>query len=225
MTATTTDSVHHQYSDLPNKMARAANGIDYAYRDTGLSASGGVPLVLFQHFRGNLDSWDPALIDALASARRVITFDNAGVAGSTGTRASNDDLQLGHGLCLLISLPSGLLLVHCELFGRQVANRLARGLWPDPPTASVEPLSPGWPICLRPQLPAGVLEPRGVCVRSHRPPPHRPVGRLRPRLRRQRRPMETRTPHQRHQLRRDGHLRPAPATSRQPLTELPLSAG
>ena len=42
---------------------------------------------LFQHFRGNLDSWDPALIDALAAGGRVITFDNAGVGGSTGTTA------------------------------------------------------------------------------------------------------------------------------------------
>ena len=30
-------------------------------------------------------TWDPALIDALAAARRVVTFDNAGVGGSTGT--------------------------------------------------------------------------------------------------------------------------------------------
>ena len=45
-------------------------------------------LVLLQHFRGNLDNWDPALIDALASARRVVTFDNAGVGGSTGTTPS-----------------------------------------------------------------------------------------------------------------------------------------
>ena len=29
--------------------------------------------------------WDPALIDALATARRVVTFDDAGVGGSTGT--------------------------------------------------------------------------------------------------------------------------------------------
>jgi pimeloyl-ACP methyl ester carboxylesterase len=41
--------------------------------------------VLFQHFRGNLDNWDPALIDALAAGRRVVTFDNAGVGGSAGT--------------------------------------------------------------------------------------------------------------------------------------------
>jgi hypothetical protein len=31
-------------------------------------------MVLLQHFRGNLDNWDPALIDALASTRRVVTF-------------------------------------------------------------------------------------------------------------------------------------------------------
>jgi pimeloyl-ACP methyl ester carboxylesterase len=91
MSSTTTDKdtkPEHQdgaYSGLPNKAVRAANGIDYAYRDTGEKASGAVPLVLLQHFRGNLDNWDPALIDALGRGRRVITFDNAGVGGSTGT--------------------------------------------------------------------------------------------------------------------------------------------
>jgi len=70
------------YSGLTNKLVSAANGVDYAYRESG---AGPVPLVLLQHFRGNLDSWDPALIDALASTRRVVTFDNAGVGGSTGT--------------------------------------------------------------------------------------------------------------------------------------------
>jgi pimeloyl-ACP methyl ester carboxylesterase len=69
------------YAELPNKLVSAANGVDYAYRDAGESE---VPLVLLQHFRGNLDSWDPALIDALATNRRVIAFDNAGVGGSTG---------------------------------------------------------------------------------------------------------------------------------------------
>jgi len=71
------------YSELRNQLIRAADGVDYVYRDTGRAS--GVPLVLLQHFRGNLDNWDPALIDALAPARRVITFDNAGVGASTGT--------------------------------------------------------------------------------------------------------------------------------------------
>ena len=64
---------------------RAENGIDYAYRDVGDSD---FALVLLQHFRGNLDNWDPALVDALAAERRVVTFDNVGVAGTTGTTPS-----------------------------------------------------------------------------------------------------------------------------------------
>jgi len=69
------------YAEFPNKLVSAANGVDYAYREAG---DGGVPLVLLQHFRGNLDSWDPALVDALASGRRVVAFDNTGVGGSSG---------------------------------------------------------------------------------------------------------------------------------------------
>jgi pimeloyl-ACP methyl ester carboxylesterase len=70
------------YSEAPNQTVSAANGIDYAYRQVG---DGAMPMVLLQHFRGNLDNWDPALIDALASTRPVVTFDNAGVGASTGT--------------------------------------------------------------------------------------------------------------------------------------------
>jgi pimeloyl-ACP methyl ester carboxylesterase len=78
------------YAALPNERISAANGVEYAYRDTGDTGDSGagadvVPLVLLQHFRGNLDGWDPALIDALATGRRVVTFDNAGVGGSTGS--------------------------------------------------------------------------------------------------------------------------------------------
>jgi pimeloyl-ACP methyl ester carboxylesterase len=69
----------------PNRSVSAANGIDYTYRELG---EGTPPLVLLQHFRGNLDNWDPALIDALASNRLVVTFDNAGVGASTGTTPS-----------------------------------------------------------------------------------------------------------------------------------------
>src|SRR6201997_1358167 len=72
-----------RYSELRNELVTAANGVHYAYRDTG-GGEDRAPLVLLQHFRGNLDSWDPALIDALASGRRVVTFDNTGVGGSSG---------------------------------------------------------------------------------------------------------------------------------------------
>ena len=81
---TATSSTSGEYLVTPNRLVSATNGIDYAYREIGE----GPPLVLLQHFRGNLDNWDPALIDALASERRVVTFDNAGVGGSTGTTPS-----------------------------------------------------------------------------------------------------------------------------------------
>ena len=70
-----------RYSGASTRRVTADNAIEYAYRDLG---EGEVPLVLLQHFRGNLDNWDPALVDALAAGRRVVTFDNAGVAATTG---------------------------------------------------------------------------------------------------------------------------------------------
>jgi pimeloyl-ACP methyl ester carboxylesterase len=73
------------YVAAPTKKVTAGNGIDYAYREIG---EGTPALVLLQHFRGNLDNWDPALVDALAQDRRVVTFDNVGVAGSTGMTPS-----------------------------------------------------------------------------------------------------------------------------------------
>jgi hypothetical protein len=63
-----------RYGELRNERVSAASGVGYACRGGG---EGAVALVLFQHFRGNLDNWDPALIDAPASTPRVVTFDNA----------------------------------------------------------------------------------------------------------------------------------------------------
>jgi pimeloyl-ACP methyl ester carboxylesterase len=110
------------YSGLPNELVRAANGIDYAYRDTGPGASGSVPLVLFQHFRGNLDSWDPALIDALASARRVITFDNAGVAGSTGTTPDTVEQMARDAIAFITAMGIG----QADLLGFSIGSFVAQ---------------------------------------------------------------------------------------------------
>jgi pimeloyl-ACP methyl ester carboxylesterase len=58
----------------------------FAYRRFGTPA--GPPLVFAQHFMGNLDNFDPAIADALATGREIILFDNAGVGSSTGTAPS-----------------------------------------------------------------------------------------------------------------------------------------
>jgi pimeloyl-ACP methyl ester carboxylesterase len=74
-----------RYADTTSRRIAADNAIEYAYRDLGESE---VPLVLLQHFRGNLDNWDPALVDALAAGRRAVTFDNVGVGATSGATPS-----------------------------------------------------------------------------------------------------------------------------------------
>ena len=75
------------------RVVAADSATEYAYRDLG---EGDTPLVLLQHFRGNLDNWDPALVDALAADRRVVTFDNVGVGATTG-RTPNTVEAMAHG--------------------------------------------------------------------------------------------------------------------------------
>jgi pimeloyl-ACP methyl ester carboxylesterase len=110
------------YSGLPNKLVTAGNGIDYAYRDTGPGPGGAPPLVLFQHFRGNLDNWDPALIDALAPARRVITFDNAGVAGSAGTTPGTVEQMARDAIAFIAAMDLG----PADLLGFSIGSFIAQ---------------------------------------------------------------------------------------------------
>ncbi|MCY1056522.1 alpha/beta hydrolase [Nannocystis sp. SCPEA4] len=71
--------------DAPNQFIET-NGRRLAYRSIGE----GKPIVLCTRFRGNLDCWDPAFLDALAAAGfRVITFDYSGLGLSTGTASYN----------------------------------------------------------------------------------------------------------------------------------------
>src|SRR2546423_6073910 len=60
------------------------DGDSFVYRRFGNEQTDAPPLVCLQHFRGNLDSWDPALVDRLAHDREVILLDNRGVGGSSG---------------------------------------------------------------------------------------------------------------------------------------------
>ena len=60
-----------------------AGGTTYTYRELG--PKGGIPVVFFVHLAGNLDNWDPRIIDPIAEHRHVITFDNKGVGASTGS--------------------------------------------------------------------------------------------------------------------------------------------
>jgi pimeloyl-ACP methyl ester carboxylesterase len=109
------------YSALQNLQVDAANGIEYTYRDTDPDGSG-VPLVLLQRFRGNLDNWDPALIDALAANRRTVTFDNAGVGSSSGSTPDTIE-QMSHDAIAFID---ALELVQVDLLGFSIGSFVAQ---------------------------------------------------------------------------------------------------
>jgi pimeloyl-ACP methyl ester carboxylesterase len=115
MSATATRS----YADVSTQRVTAENAIEYAYRDLG---EGDVPLVLLQHFRGNLDNWDPALVDALAAERRVVTFDNVGVGATTGTTPSTIE-AMGHDAIAFIE---ALDLQQIDLLGFSIGSFVAQ---------------------------------------------------------------------------------------------------
>ena len=106
----TTDSI---------RRVTAENGIEDAYRDFGGSD---VPLVLLQHFRGNLDNWDPALVDALAAERRVVTFDNVGVGATTGTTPSTIEAMAHDAIAFLDALG----LERIDLLGFSIGSFVAQ---------------------------------------------------------------------------------------------------
>jgi pimeloyl-ACP methyl ester carboxylesterase len=107
------------YTDATTQRMTAENGIEYAYRDLGEST---VPLVLLQHFRGNLDNWDPALIDALAANRRVVTFDNAGVGATTGMTPNTIEAMAHDAITFLDAMS----FEHVDLLGFSIGSFVAQ---------------------------------------------------------------------------------------------------
>jgi pimeloyl-ACP methyl ester carboxylesterase len=110
------------YMASPNRVLSDVKGIDYAYRDIG---EGTPPLLLLQHFRGNLDNWDPALIDALATDRRVVTFDNSGVGGSTGATPSTITQMANDAVAFLDAMEFGQVDILGFSIGSFVAQEIA----------------------------------------------------------------------------------------------------
>lgn len=73
--------ITHTHLDAPTRYVEAA-GVRFAYRRFGHEA--GTPLVLFMHFTGTMDHWDPLVTEGLARGRELILFDNAGISSSSG---------------------------------------------------------------------------------------------------------------------------------------------
>ena len=108
----------------PNRTVQAANGVTYAYRRLGAPVADTPPLVLLQHYRGNLDNWDPALVDSLAANGEVILFDNAGVGASTGDTPRTVTGMAHHALRFLEALG----LTRVDLLGFSLGGFVAQEL-------------------------------------------------------------------------------------------------
>jgi pimeloyl-ACP methyl ester carboxylesterase len=86
MTQTSNSDAPSPSMTSPTLHVEAANGIRDAHRRFG--RTGGVPIVLLPRFRGDLDTWDPELLDALAAEREVVLVNNRGVSSTSGTTPS-----------------------------------------------------------------------------------------------------------------------------------------
>ena len=104
-----------------------ADGTRFAYRRFGDPT--GTPMVLLQHFMGNLDNYDPAITDDLAKGREVILTDNAGVGLSTG-QAPDTVAGMARDAASLID---ALRLEHVDLFGFSMGGFVAQQIAVDRP--------------------------------------------------------------------------------------------
>jgi pimeloyl-ACP methyl ester carboxylesterase len=104
-----------------------ADGIRLAYRRFGNPI--GTPIVLLQHFMGNLDNYDPAITDALAMGREMILTDNTGVGLSTGAAP-----ETVAGMArVAASLIDALGLEHVDVFGHSMGGYVAQQIAVDRP--------------------------------------------------------------------------------------------
>jgi pimeloyl-ACP methyl ester carboxylesterase len=105
-------------------LALEAGDVSFAYRRFGNKETAAPALVMLQHFRGNLDSWDPALVDRLAQDREVILLDNRGVGGSTGVVPENVTTMARDALAFIDALGLG----QIDLLGFSLGGFVAQEL-------------------------------------------------------------------------------------------------
>jgi hypothetical protein len=59
------------------------DGTKFVYRQLGPDT--GVPVIFLNHLAGELDRWDPRVVDGIAAKCPVVAFDNRGIGASEGS--------------------------------------------------------------------------------------------------------------------------------------------
>lgn len=113
--------------DAPTQILNAGDET-YAYRRFG--SGNGLPLLFLQHFTGNLDNWDPAVTDILATEREVILFDNAGIGRSSGSVPDTIAGMAKHASIFL----DGLGIEQCDVLGFSLGGMVAQQMVLDRPS-------------------------------------------------------------------------------------------
>ncbi|MCF3139090.1 alpha/beta hydrolase [Paenarthrobacter sp. AR 02] len=114
-------SEQQSYLQVPAKTV-TAGGVTYAYREMG--TKGGVPVVFLIHLAGNMDNWDPRIIDPIAAKHHVITFSNRGVGASTGTVPDSIDSMADDAATFIQALGYQ----QVDLFGFSLGGMIAQSL-------------------------------------------------------------------------------------------------
>jgi len=99
-----------------------ANGVSLAFRRIGPSL--GIPLVMLQRFRGNMDDWDPLVVDGLAYERPVVLFDGRGIGRSGGTTPSDADAMAEDAVAFIDALGEK----HIDILGFSLGGMVAQQL-------------------------------------------------------------------------------------------------
>lgn len=130
--------------DAATQYVNASDGMRFAYRRFGTPSRSGIPVLFHKyvqaswhhrtsriltafysalsHFRGNMDWWDPLLVDTIAAKREVILLDGAGVGKTSGVVQDNfqgwaDDA---------VAFADALGLEKADLFGYSMGARTGR---------------------------------------------------------------------------------------------------
>lgn len=138
-----------------------ANGIKYAYRLIGSPATDqktAPPLLMLNHFRANIDLWDPEVIDPLAATRQLISYDYAGMGHSSGAVALSIKGFSQHLQAFLLALLPELGVKVVDVLGFSLGGYVAQQLVLDAPSLVRKLVLSGTGPSLGPRLERAMAE-------------------------------------------------------------------